>query len=86
MEIMLSHLGVGMAYDALDGLNIHAQRLHTTVFAKLPAFKVIFQNPSCQPTSVNEDGWRCRSLDGKDGRKLLFGGSFINQSGSIISR
>ena len=28
MEIMLSHLGVGMAYDALDGLNIHAQRLH----------------------------------------------------------
>ncbi len=28
MEIMRSHLGVGMAYDALDGLNIHAQRLH----------------------------------------------------------
>ena len=28
MEIMLSHLGVGMAYDALDGLDIHAQRLH----------------------------------------------------------
>ena len=28
MEIMLSHLGVGMTYDALDGLNIHAQRLH----------------------------------------------------------
>ena len=28
MEIMLSHFGVGMAYDALDGLNIHAQRLH----------------------------------------------------------
>ena len=28
MEIMLSHLGVGMAYDALDGLYIHAQRLH----------------------------------------------------------
>ena len=28
MEIMLSHLGIGMAYDALDGLNIHAQRLH----------------------------------------------------------
>ena len=27
MEIMLSHLGIGMAYDALDGLNIHAQRL-----------------------------------------------------------
>ena len=25
MEIMLSHLGVGMAYDALD---VHAQRLH----------------------------------------------------------
>ena len=24
MEIMLSHLGVGMAYDALDGLNVHA--------------------------------------------------------------
>ena len=22
MEIMLSHLGVGVAYDALDGLNI----------------------------------------------------------------
>ena len=28
MEIMFSHLGVGMAYDALDGLDIHAQRLH----------------------------------------------------------
>ena len=28
MEIMLSHLGVGMTYDALDGLNVHAQRLH----------------------------------------------------------
>ena len=42
-------------------------------------------DPSCQPTSVNEDGWRCRSLDGKDGRKLPFGGSFISQSGSIIS-
>ena len=28
MEIMLSHLGVGMAYDALDSLNVHAQRLH----------------------------------------------------------
>ena len=28
MEIMLSHLGVGMAYDALDGLDIYAQRLH----------------------------------------------------------
>ena len=28
MEIMLSHLGISMAYDALDGLNIHAQRLH----------------------------------------------------------
>ena len=28
MEIMRSHLGVGMAYDALDGLNVHAQRLH----------------------------------------------------------
>ena len=28
MEIMLSHLGIGMAYDALDGLDIHAQRLH----------------------------------------------------------
>ena len=27
MEIMLSHLGIGMAYDALDGLDIHAQRL-----------------------------------------------------------
>ena len=26
MEIMLSHLGVGMAYDALDGLNVHTQR------------------------------------------------------------
>ena len=44
MEIMLSHLGVGVTYDALDGLNIHAQCLHTTVFAKLPAFKVIFQS------------------------------------------
>ena len=41
---------------------------------------------SCQPTSVNEDGWRCRSLDGRDGRKLPAGGSFISQSGSIISR
>ena len=28
MEIMLSHLGIGVAYDALDGLDIHAQRLH----------------------------------------------------------
>ena len=28
MEIMLSHLGIGVAYDALDGLNIHAQCLH----------------------------------------------------------
>ena len=28
MEIMLSHLGIGVAYDALDGLNVHAQRLH----------------------------------------------------------
>ena len=28
MEIMLSHLGVGMAYDALDGLDVHAQCLH----------------------------------------------------------
>ena len=28
MEIMLSHLGVGVAYDALDGLDIHAQCLH----------------------------------------------------------
>ena len=28
MEIMLSHLGISMAYDALDGLDIHAQRLH----------------------------------------------------------
>ena len=28
MEIMLSHLGVGVAYDALDGLNVHAQCLH----------------------------------------------------------
>ena len=28
MEIMLSHLGVGVAYDALDGLDINAQRLH----------------------------------------------------------
>ena len=25
MEIMLSHFGIGMAYDALDGLDIHAQ-------------------------------------------------------------
>ena len=32
MEIMLSHLGIGMAYDALDGLNIHAQRLQTIFF------------------------------------------------------
>ena len=28
MEIMLSHFGIGMAYDALDGLNVHTQRLH----------------------------------------------------------
>ena len=28
MEIMLSHLGISMAYDALDGLDVHAQRLH----------------------------------------------------------
>ena len=28
MEIMLSHFGIGMAYDALDGLYIDAQRLH----------------------------------------------------------
>ena len=28
MEIMLSHLGISMTYDALDGLNVHAQRLH----------------------------------------------------------
>lgn len=28
MEIMRSHLGVGAAYDALDGLNIHTQRLY----------------------------------------------------------
>ena len=28
MEIMLSHFGIGMAYDALDGLDIHAQCLH----------------------------------------------------------
>ena len=28
MEIMLSHLGIGVAYDALDGLDIHTQRLH----------------------------------------------------------
>ena len=27
MEIMLSHLGIGVAYDALDGLNVHAQRM-----------------------------------------------------------
>ena len=43
-------------------------------------------DPSCQPTSVNEDGWRCRSVDGRDGRKLPAGGSIISQSGSIISR
>ena len=28
MEIMLSHLGISMAYDALDGLDVHAQCLH----------------------------------------------------------
>ena len=28
MEIMRSHLGIGMAYDALDGLNVYTQRLH----------------------------------------------------------
>ena len=28
MEIMLSHLGIGVAYDTLDGLDIHAQCLH----------------------------------------------------------
>ena len=27
MEIMLSHLGVGVAYDALDGLNPHQSQL-----------------------------------------------------------
>ena len=32
MEIMLSHFGIGMAYDALDGLNIHAQCLHIASF------------------------------------------------------
>ena len=36
MEIMLSHLGVGMAYDALDGLDIHAQRLHRAPFSAPP--------------------------------------------------
>ena len=29
MEIMRSHFGIGMAYDALDGLNVHTQCLHT---------------------------------------------------------
>ena len=28
MEIMLSHLGIGVAYDTLNGLDIHAQCLH----------------------------------------------------------
>ena len=28
MEIMLSHLGIGVAYDTLDGRDIHAQCLH----------------------------------------------------------
>ena len=28
MEIMLRHIGVGVSYDALDGLDIHAQSLH----------------------------------------------------------
>ena len=28
MEIMLSHLGISMVYDALDGLDVHAQCLH----------------------------------------------------------
>ena len=28
MEIMLSHFGVSVSYDALDGLNVHTQRLH----------------------------------------------------------
>ena len=36
MEIMLSHFGVGMAYDALDGLNIHAQRLHCAPLYIIP--------------------------------------------------
>ena len=27
MEIMLSHLGVGVAYDALDGLDVYTQRM-----------------------------------------------------------
>ena len=31
MEIMLSHLGISMTYDALDGLDIHAQRLHIEI-------------------------------------------------------
>ena len=29
MEIMRSHLGIGVAYGALDGLDVHAQCLHT---------------------------------------------------------
>lgn len=54
-------------------------QLDTTVFAKLPAFEVIFQSIlHVQPTSVNEDGWRYCGLDGRDGRKLPFGGSFIS--------
>ena len=28
MEIMLSHIHIGVAYDALDSREIHAQRLH----------------------------------------------------------
>ena len=28
MEIMRSHFGIGIAYDALDGLYIHTQRLY----------------------------------------------------------
>ena len=39
MEIMLSHLGVGVAYDALDGLNVHAQRLHAPQQQKAEAAK-----------------------------------------------
>ena len=49
MEIMLSHLGVGMAYDALDGLNIHAQRLHLRHIGVAAAVRREQADISCIP-------------------------------------
>ena len=49
MEIMLSHLGVGMAYDALDGLNVHTQCLHLRHIG-------VAEAAECSP-SGSEHGW-----------------------------